>query len=221
SLGPREGYARLARSPIMKPVDDKPVWSIICFFVDAKARHRGVAEATLDGAVRWARKEGITCSRPIPATSEAQARRTRCGSVPSECSIGPALSKSRAFPPGRENAHNSRRVAKRKPIEPSHRFVSFLAFATAGAPAGGRVRRALPHLRSGGDISLRGQSALHARRRPQGASVRAARHARNLALRDRAIGLSWLRQPRRRRCDRRQAGRLLRHRPGAVVRDRR
>ena len=26
SLGPREGYGRLGRSPIMKPVDDKPVW---------------------------------------------------------------------------------------------------------------------------------------------------------------------------------------------------
>ena len=29
SLGPREDYAKLARSPVMRPVDDKPVWSII------------------------------------------------------------------------------------------------------------------------------------------------------------------------------------------------
>src|SRR5262249_37622589 len=27
SLGPREDYAKLRRSPIMKPVDDRPVWS--------------------------------------------------------------------------------------------------------------------------------------------------------------------------------------------------
>ena len=33
SIGPREGYARLKRSPVMKPVDDQPVWSVICFVV--------------------------------------------------------------------------------------------------------------------------------------------------------------------------------------------
>ncbi len=32
SLGPREDYAKLRRSPVMKPVDDRAVWSIICFF---------------------------------------------------------------------------------------------------------------------------------------------------------------------------------------------
>ena len=41
SLGPREEYAKLKRRPVMKAVDDQPVWSIVCFFVDAKARHRG------------------------------------------------------------------------------------------------------------------------------------------------------------------------------------
>src|SRR5438132_622054 len=35
SLAPREQYAKLRRSPVMKPVDDRPVWSIVCFFVDA------------------------------------------------------------------------------------------------------------------------------------------------------------------------------------------
>src|SRR5881396_3396410 len=49
SLGPREDYAKLKRSPVMKPIDDKRVWSIVCFFVDVKARHRGVAEALLKG----------------------------------------------------------------------------------------------------------------------------------------------------------------------------
>ena len=29
SLGPREDYPKLKRSPVMKPVDDKPVWSVI------------------------------------------------------------------------------------------------------------------------------------------------------------------------------------------------
>src|SRR5262245_9041675 len=31
SLGPREEFARLERSPIMRPVDNKRVWSVVCF----------------------------------------------------------------------------------------------------------------------------------------------------------------------------------------------
>ena len=71
SLGPREDYAKLARSPVMKPVDEKPVWSIVCFFVDAKARHRGVAEALLKGAVAWARERGATLLEAYPCDKPA------------------------------------------------------------------------------------------------------------------------------------------------------
>jgi GNAT superfamily N-acetyltransferase len=73
SLGPREDYARLERSPVMKPVDEKPVWSIICFVVDPKARHRGVAEAMLKGAVTWARKQGATLLEAYPCDKPAKA----------------------------------------------------------------------------------------------------------------------------------------------------
>jgi GNAT superfamily N-acetyltransferase len=73
SLGPREDYARLKRSPVMKPVDEKPVWSIICFVVDPKARHRGVAEAMLKGAVTWARKQGVTLLEAYPCDKPAKA----------------------------------------------------------------------------------------------------------------------------------------------------
>ncbi len=66
SLGPREDYAKLQRSPVMKPVDEKPVWSIVCFFVDAKARHRGVAEALLAGAVAWAKKQRVALLEAYP-----------------------------------------------------------------------------------------------------------------------------------------------------------
>ncbi len=66
SLGPREDYAKLARSPVMKPVDDQPVWSIVCFFVDAKARHHGVAEALLTAALAWARENGVRLLEAYP-----------------------------------------------------------------------------------------------------------------------------------------------------------
>src|SRR5205823_922867 len=74
SLGPREDYARLARSPVMKPVDDKSVWSIVCFFVDSKARDRGVAEALLDGAMRWARAQGVTLLEAYPCDKRLKNR---------------------------------------------------------------------------------------------------------------------------------------------------
>lgn len=66
SIGPREEYAKLRRSPIMKPVDDKPVWSIVCFFVDRRARGRGVSEALLRGAVDYARSQGATLVEAYP-----------------------------------------------------------------------------------------------------------------------------------------------------------
>ena len=66
SLGPRDEYAKLERSPVMKAVDDKPVWSIVCFFVDREARHRGVAAAMLEGAIAWAKKKRVTLLEAYP-----------------------------------------------------------------------------------------------------------------------------------------------------------
>jgi GNAT superfamily N-acetyltransferase len=66
SLGPREDYERLARSRVMKPVDDRPVWSIVCFFVDSKARGCGVTGAMLRAAVDHARSRGATLLEAYP-----------------------------------------------------------------------------------------------------------------------------------------------------------
>jgi GNAT superfamily N-acetyltransferase len=66
SVGPREDYARLERSKVLARIDDKPVWSIVCFFVDARARGRGVSEALLKGAIDYARSEGATMLEAYP-----------------------------------------------------------------------------------------------------------------------------------------------------------
>ncbi len=66
SLGPREDYAKLKRSPVMKAVDDRPVWSIVCFFVDEQARGRGVSEALLRGAIDYARSQGARLLEAYP-----------------------------------------------------------------------------------------------------------------------------------------------------------
>ena len=54
----------------MKPVDDLPVWSIVCFFVDRDTRGRGLAARMLDAAIQFARAEGI-----VPAPESAHAIR--------------------------------------------------------------------------------------------------------------------------------------------------
>jgi GNAT superfamily N-acetyltransferase len=74
SLGPREEFARLQRSPIMKPVDDKPVWSIVCFVVPPEHRGQGVARALLDGAIAYARKRGARLIEAYPVDKPGRSK---------------------------------------------------------------------------------------------------------------------------------------------------
>ena len=77
SLGPRPDYARLARSPTMRAVDDAPVWSIVCFVVPSAFRGQGVSRELLAGAVAFARRRGATLleaypvDRAVPGASHA------------------------------------------------------------------------------------------------------------------------------------------------------
>ena len=59
SLGPRDDFARLKRSSVMKAVDDTPVWSIVCFVVPAEYRNQGVARGLLEGAIAYARRRAV------------------------------------------------------------------------------------------------------------------------------------------------------------------
>ena len=70
SLGPREEYPKLARSPVMKPVDDRPVWSIVCFFVAREARGRGLARRMLKAAQDYARSKGARLLEAYPVDKE-------------------------------------------------------------------------------------------------------------------------------------------------------
>ena len=70
SLGPREEYSKLARSPVMKPVDDRPVWSIVCFFVAREARGRGLARRMLRAAQEYARSNGARLLEAYPVDKD-------------------------------------------------------------------------------------------------------------------------------------------------------
>jgi ribosomal protein S18 acetylase RimI-like enzyme len=66
SLGPREDYAKLARSPVMKPVDDQPVWSVVCFVVPSAFRGQGIAQALLEAGIAHAKKRGARLIEAYP-----------------------------------------------------------------------------------------------------------------------------------------------------------
>jgi GNAT superfamily N-acetyltransferase len=66
SVGPRSDYERLTYSRILAPVDDTPVWSIVCFVVGRKSRRQGVALALLDAAIDYARRHGATTLEAYP-----------------------------------------------------------------------------------------------------------------------------------------------------------
>jgi len=74
SLGPREDYAKLKRSPVMKPVDSKSVWSIICFVVPAEFRRQGVASALLAGAIEYTKLRNVSILEAYPVDRLDRAR---------------------------------------------------------------------------------------------------------------------------------------------------
>jgi GNAT superfamily N-acetyltransferase len=70
SVGPRDDYERLQHSKVLAPVDDKPVWSIVCFVVARAARGQGVARELLDAAVDYARVHGATLVEAYPVETD-------------------------------------------------------------------------------------------------------------------------------------------------------
>ena len=66
AVAPRADFSRLANSRVLQPVDDKPVWSVTCFFVAREFRRRGVTVALLAAAANFARGHGATWLEGYP-----------------------------------------------------------------------------------------------------------------------------------------------------------
>ena len=66
ALAPRETYVRLERSRVLKPVDDQPVWSVVCFFVAKPYRRKGVSVRLLKAAVTYAKRQGARIVEGYP-----------------------------------------------------------------------------------------------------------------------------------------------------------
>ena len=66
AIAPREAYCVLEHSRILKRVDDRPVWSVVCFFVAKHFRRRGLTTKLLDAAAAYARKHGARIIEGYP-----------------------------------------------------------------------------------------------------------------------------------------------------------
>lgn len=66
SVAPRETFSTLERSRILKRVDEKPVWSVVCFFIAKPFRQKGVTVKLLKAAVEYAKKQGAKIVEGYP-----------------------------------------------------------------------------------------------------------------------------------------------------------
>jgi GNAT superfamily N-acetyltransferase len=66
AVAPRADYPSLERSRILQPVDDKPVWSVSCFFIRRDHRRKGVTVPLLRAAVEFVKSQGGTIVEGYP-----------------------------------------------------------------------------------------------------------------------------------------------------------
>jgi len=66
AIEPRQNYPGLARSRVLKPVDETPVWSVTCFFVERRYRRKGLTVALLRAAVDYVAKQSCRVIEGYP-----------------------------------------------------------------------------------------------------------------------------------------------------------
>lgn len=72
SVAPRETYAALERYRALARVDDTPVWSVVCFFVDSHIRRQGITLGLLRAAVEYAISQGAQVIEGYPVEPGAR-----------------------------------------------------------------------------------------------------------------------------------------------------
>jgi len=104
-FGIRPRLPRLVRSRTIPKVDDKPVWSILCFNIRVGYRRRGVAAALLAGVVDYARQSGAPGVEAYPIDPDGRRVDTGFGYV----GVTPMFDKAGFRRLVETNAHSDRR----------------------------------------------------------------------------------------------------------------
>jgi len=66
AFAPREDFLKLENSRVHKRIDNQPVWSIPCFFVDKNYRRLGVSVEILKAVIKYAEKKKIKIIEAYP-----------------------------------------------------------------------------------------------------------------------------------------------------------
>ncbi|MGH8870403.1 MAG: GNAT family N-acetyltransferase [Acidimicrobiia bacterium] len=69
-VGPRDEFPTLARSHLLRPVDDVETWTINCFVVPPRHRRRGIGAGLLAAAIDFAKHEGASVIEAYPVDGE-------------------------------------------------------------------------------------------------------------------------------------------------------
>jgi len=72
ALAPREDYIKIEKSRTLKRIDDKPVWSITCFFVKKEFRKMGLSQKMIQAVIEYAAKNNIKMLEAYPVIPYAE-----------------------------------------------------------------------------------------------------------------------------------------------------
>jgi len=67
AVAPREDYIKIENSRSFKRIDDKPGWSITCFFVKKEFRRQNLSHKLIKGVIDYAIKKKIKTLEAYPA----------------------------------------------------------------------------------------------------------------------------------------------------------
>jgi len=72
SIAPRETYLALERFRALPRLDQAPVWSVVCFFMDSRFRRLGITQQLLHAAVEYACSQGASIIEGYPVEPDAR-----------------------------------------------------------------------------------------------------------------------------------------------------
>jgi GNAT superfamily N-acetyltransferase len=66
AVAPREQYVKLETARVLKRIDNKPVWSIVCFFLAKEYRRCGFSVELLKGVINYCKKKRVKIIEAYP-----------------------------------------------------------------------------------------------------------------------------------------------------------
>lgn len=101
SIGKREEFILLKQSRVLAPVDDQPVWSIVCFYIAKSHRKKGLMLSLIQAAVEHAWKNGAKIVEAYPMDPYQ-----RLSEMSAYYGITPVFEKAGFFEAARRSEHH-------------------------------------------------------------------------------------------------------------------